>query len=117
MYSVGSIDNQKRDALKELVFDEDPELFSYFNQPGSDLKTIESRILNHFSHSEKAEKPILFNNENNDEFSTAKCSLFPNNDNTSDLQKNSNYPPASLFNLMPEKLINELANLQVSGPG
>ena len=103
MYSAGSIDNQKRDALKELVFDEDPELFSYFNQPGSDLKTIESRILNHFSHTEKSGLLMLFNNENNNEFGTAKCTSFPNNYKTIDLQN----PPASLFNLKPEKLISE----------
>ena len=31
MFSNGSINEQKRDKLKELVFDEDPKLLAFFN--------------------------------------------------------------------------------------
>ena len=104
MYSVGSIDEQKRNFLKELVFDEDPELLSYFSQPGSDYLSIEGKILNHLPHTEKVDKLSLFNNENDDKTSTVECRLLLNNYNSADLQKNSNSTD-SLFALQLEKLL------------
>ena len=107
MYSVGSIDEQKRDALKELVFDEDPGLLSYFSQPGSDLKSIESLIINHFPHPEKADRLSLFNNESDDKTSTVECTPLLDNNNIAELEKNKNCSPASLFALKPVKLLTE----------
>jgi hypothetical protein len=107
MYSDGSIDEPKRDKLKELIFDEDPELLSYFCQPGINLKSIESRILNYSPHPEKTDGLSLFNNDNNDELSTDQCTPLLNNENIADLQQNSNYTLSSLFVLQPNKLFTE----------
>ena len=69
MYSAGSIDEQQRDSLKELVFGEDPELLSYFCQPGSDSKTLQFL-------------GILILKISKHELDTAKFTTLPKNDNT-----------------------------------
>ena len=90
--------------MKELVFDEDPELLSHFRKPRSDLKSVEllgSKILKHLPHPKNADGSQLSNNA---EMNTAEFAPnYQNNDNTAALQKKSKYPPESLFSLQPEK--------------